>query len=159
MKIKGIIVVFAFLALTFSIAGVFAQEDLEVIVDLLEPIVCLEVEDSSLYLGQVTRGYHATGNTTMRNCGNVRSTVTASIPGDANQFFENLRLNSHAGCIDAGWRHWGEFSRILQGPSSVGGSDGQETDLCVRLDLTEYEGPIEADETISTDVTFWITSP
>ena len=138
---------FCVLVVAFSIASVFAYESnpsdvLEVSVDVKQPIICLEVEDDSLYLGEVTLGYHVTDNTTIQNCGNVRISLSAIISDGSDSLFEYLKLNANKDCTGGGWSSLEYFWQIFARTLSYGGTDGQITDLCARLDLTEYEGAI-----------------
>ncbi len=156
----GIVGIFLFGIVFGFVVNAEEGDGLGMNVSIMEPVMRIEIGNESLDLGETTQGYRTTlKNTTLKNIGDLRISITATLPNESDYFFNYLRLNTHLGCTNAGWRSVGNFSRILDSPSTYKGDDGEMVDLCTRLDLTDYEGTIEEDhENLSTELTFWITA-
>jgi hypothetical protein len=136
---KLALIFFVFSVLIISTNSTYANDTVEVQVDIMGDTVSIDVPDS-LYLGEVARGFDTNDTTkiTIVNKGNTKVTITPELVDDSS-IFSNLymkRIQSES------FKKIGVFSMNISRPSTLGGTSSEN--CYIKLDLSDYEEDLDA---------------
>jgi hypothetical protein len=163
MKKEGLMIAFVLIFLVVGSVLVIAEDkvfeaSLDIEVETTETILAVNLSKNYVNLGETTAGYQTNpDNFTITNIGTRDFYITSSVQEDSSVFLRNfLRLNRYANCATNGWNNLTKFDLMLDKPFEYGGV-GEPHTICVKLDLRDLEENIVANETLTTELTFWIT--
>jgi hypothetical protein len=128
-------------------------------VDLKEPLISVELGESNVDFGNITKGYKSgINNISVVNNGDVEIDIVPLIDEGDPEVFEFLEFNTGA-CSDHHATIWNNIlswdGLNIKKPAIYQGI--RESYFCIRLNLEEYDPIIPEDQTLTTDLTFWIT--
>ena len=128
----------------------YQDGQLTVSVDIMEPYALIEISPSSVYLGQVTKGYESSvQNITARNLGTLNARIQPMLSNSANNFFNYLQFAS-ASCSS-----WSNLSKWTSSIIYGNGKSGDTYHFCMKLDLGDYDQSINQNMmNLTTDLTF-----
>lgn len=153
------IFVLLFLASTFIIipfghADQYQNSTINISVDVSVPIARVSISPNSIDLGQTTKGYATIPkNITITNVGDLDVTVKPLLDNNANEIFQNLKFATASCSLWSNISNW-ESSTISNSPTY--GGTGSQYNLCIKLDLTNYQSNISSELTPSTNLIFWV---
>ena len=148
--------VFTFLifnATSFVNADEYENTTLNISVYVHEPVARINVSPSSIYLGNVTKGYSTNfENITLTNLGDLDIRVQPVLSRDANSIFQNIKFASSS-C--SSWTPIGNWTsaRIQRAENN---QSPTRYNFCVKIDLTDYQEPISQNENLTTNVILWV---
>ena len=144
-------------------ADVYQNSSIIISADIYIPTAKVNVSPSYIDLGQVTKGY-ATDfkNITVTNIGDLDIKINPVLEASANNFFNYLEFNT-ASCSPTStvWHNVSYYdthnlSSTISPPTTIGGIDGEQYNVCIKLDLTNYQEPIIANSNLMTNLTIWV---
>jgi hypothetical protein len=160
MQPKNLILTFI-LGFLFSCSMVFADDvsnsSILVSVDILEPVLSVEISPNNVDLGTLTKGYESDPiNLTATNTGDIDVEIIPILNENAEDFFQYLEFATGSCSTYTNVSKWD--SSIIDA-SDIFGGIGEEYSFCMHMDLKNYEDEIERDYlNISTDLTFWVVA-
>jgi hypothetical protein len=160
MRLKFWIFIFVlvgFMSLVF--ADKYENSNLKVTADVKEPFARIEISPDEVYLGETTRGYTTEAvKIEVVNLGTIDISIKPMLKAGANSLFENLVFSSTATCAsNSTCIRIGNYSTSIA-KSGKYGSDFKTRSFYLKLDLRDYNfnGNIEQDYNLSTNVIFWV---
>jgi len=140
------------------IADTYENSTLNLSVDVKEPIALVEINPSSIYLGEITKGYSTNfTNVTYTNKGNLKIRIKPTLNQSANPIFGYLEFNT-ASCstsTSSGWYNISEWNGLtIDKPSDYNGTRSDYA--CIRLNLKNYNETIFGDLSLTTQLIIWI---
>lgn len=166
---KGVEVIFIFSFFIFIIsiiplgnADVYQNSSLTISVDVSVPTARIEISPSSIYFGQVTKGYYTNyTNLTFTNKGTLNVSIIPLLDYNADKIFNYLEFNTASCSITSTvWHNIGYYNPSKLFSLKKIDPDTLEEDkdfACLRLNLIKYnDTEINSSSSKSTQITFWV---
>jgi hypothetical protein len=165
-EIAGSIFLLAFLIIAtipYGNADIYQNSSIIISADIYVPTAKVNISPSNIDLGQVTKGY-ATDfkNITITNIGDLEVKINPVLEAGADNFFDYLEFNT-ASCSPTStvWHNMSYYqnnnlSSTISPPTTIGGTDGEQYNVCIKLDLTNYQEQIITNSNLMTNLTIWV---